>query len=61
MAKETPGVAWRKSSYSNGQGDCVETASADGMVYLRDTKLASASPVLAVNPRAFRALLGSVK
>ena len=29
---------WRKSSYSNGQGgDCVETASGDGLVMVRDT------------------------
>jgi hypothetical protein len=29
---------WRKSSYSDGNGgDCVETASADGVVLVRDT------------------------
>ena len=29
---------WRKSSYSNGQGgDCVETASGNGGVLVRDT------------------------
>lgn len=29
---------WRKSSYSGAQGgDCVETASADGVVMVRDT------------------------
>ena len=31
--------AWRKSSYSNGQGgDCVELASDSGTVMVRDTK-----------------------
>lgn len=30
---------WRKSSYSGAQGgDCIETASADGAVIVRDTK-----------------------
>jgi hypothetical protein len=29
---------WRKSSYSDGNGgDCVETASASGMIQVRDT------------------------
>lgn len=29
---------WRKSSYSGGQGSCVEVAPAPGMVGVRDTK-----------------------
>jgi hypothetical protein len=29
---------WRKSSYSDGNGgDCVETASSDGTIQVRDT------------------------
>ncbi|MGH3251867.1 MAG: DUF397 domain-containing protein [Trebonia sp.] len=28
---------WRKASYSNGQGSCVETASGAGIVAVRDT------------------------
>jgi Domain of unknown function (DUF397) len=28
---------WRKASFSNGQGACVETASAVGTVAVRDT------------------------
>jgi hypothetical protein len=29
---------WRKSSYSDGNGgDCVEAASGDGMIMVRDT------------------------
>jgi Domain of unknown function (DUF397) len=28
---------WRKASYSNGQGQCVETASNAGSVAVRDT------------------------
>jgi hypothetical protein len=31
-------VDWRKSSYSGAQGgECVETASADGAIMVRDT------------------------
>jgi Domain of unknown function (DUF397) len=31
-------VNWRKSSYSTGSGgQCVETASADGVIMVRDT------------------------
>jgi hypothetical protein len=29
---------WRKSSRSNGSGQCVETASASGAVAVRDTE-----------------------
>jgi hypothetical protein len=29
---------WRKSSRSNGSGQCVETASADGAVAIRDSQ-----------------------
>jgi hypothetical protein len=28
---------WRKASYSNGSGQCVETASSAGAVAVRDT------------------------
>jgi hypothetical protein len=28
---------WRKASHSNGQGQCVETASRAGVVAVRDT------------------------
>jgi hypothetical protein len=47
-------VDWRKSSYSGAQGgDCVETASADGMVMVRDTKDRGRGPVLRLTARAF--------
>jgi hypothetical protein len=28
---------WRKASYSNGSGQCVETASGSGAILVRDT------------------------
>lgn len=58
---------WRKSSYSsNGGQSCVEArrrpAGGTGpAVQVRDSTLGDASPVLTVTPRAFRALLGSVR
>jgi hypothetical protein len=30
-------MTWRKSSYSQAQGNCVETASGNGTVMVRDT------------------------
>jgi hypothetical protein len=41
---------WRKSSYSGGSGgQCVEIASADGQVSVRDTKDNERGPVLRVS------------
>jgi Domain of unknown function (DUF397) len=37
MSSNTTYDDWRKASYSNGSGSCVETASADGTVAVRDT------------------------
>jgi hypothetical protein len=30
-------TGWRKASYSNGSGECVETASSVGTIAVRDT------------------------
>ena len=41
------GVTWRKSTYSNNGGNCVEVACLDdGRVAVRDSKAGSAGPVL---------------
>lgn len=61
------GADWKKSSYSsNGGQNCVETrqrqtGNTGPAVQFRDSQLGNESPVLTVTPRAFRALLGSVK
>ncbi|GLF99503.1 DUF397 domain-containing protein [Streptomyces yaizuensis] len=51
---------WVKSSYSGGEGECVEWAPAfavaRGMVPVRDSKQAH-GPVLMVSPRAFDGLV----
>jgi hypothetical protein len=58
-----PGAPWRKSSYSNGQANCVETAviGQDGrFVTVRDSK-APAGPVLTFRPSAWRRFTTNVK
>ncbi|WP_250284627.1 DUF397 domain-containing protein [Frankia sp. CiP1_Cm_nod2] len=41
------GAAWRKSSYSNARGECVEVAFLDGgLIALRDSKDNGTGPVL---------------
>ena len=54
---------WRKSSYSNGQANCVETAftAEDGrQVAVRDSK-APAGPVLTFQPSAWQRFTADVK
>jgi Domain of unknown function (DUF397) len=52
---------WRKSSYSsNGGADCVETASANGAVLVRDTADRDAL-ALSFPARAWQAFTASLK
>ena len=44
---------WRKSTYSNGQANCVETASRPGTVAVRDSK-DSDGPRLAIPAASWR-------
>jgi hypothetical protein len=52
---------WRKSSHSNGSGDCVEAGHAPGAVLIRDTKDNGHGPVLRVSPADWTRLLKSVR
>ncbi|MFB7554485.1 DUF397 domain-containing protein [Streptomyces brevispora] len=48
------GPAWFKSSYSAGNGgDCVEVATADTSVHIRDSKRTD-GPVLSVGSRGWK-------
>ncbi|MCI4062055.1 DUF397 domain-containing protein [Micromonospora sp. R77] len=54
-------VTWRKSTRSNGSGDCVEVAdNLPGVVGLRDSKNPT-GPVLTFGPKAWSLFVGSVK
>ncbi|WP_242888958.1 DUF397 domain-containing protein [Actinomadura litoris] len=52
---------WRKSSYSGGEGgQCVELASLDGSVGIRDSKNPP-SPHITIGREALASLLGQIK
>ncbi|WP_158843033.1 DUF397 domain-containing protein [Saccharothrix deserti] len=51
---------WRKSSRSNGAGNCVELASSVSAFRVRDSKNAS-GPVLQFGGRAMSAFLAGAK
>ncbi|MFF0252036.1 DUF397 domain-containing protein [Micromonospora zamorensis] len=54
-------VTWRKSTRSNGSGDCIEVAdNLAGKVGLRDSK-DPASAVLTFNPESWSLFLWAVK
>jgi Domain of unknown function (DUF397) len=51
---------WRKSSYTTGQGNCVEAASPRGVVAVRDSKDPD-GPVLAFAPETWQAFTNRVR
>jgi hypothetical protein len=60
-ATELVGAAWRKSSYSNSQGNCVEFAQlADGSVAVRNSRFPQ-GPALVYTRAEIKALLEGAK
>ena len=53
-------AAWRKSSYSNPSGNCVEAAELVGGVALRDSRFAD-GPALVFTSATWNAFIRSVK
>ncbi|MEU7715378.1 DUF397 domain-containing protein [Micromonospora chalcea] len=54
-------MTWRKSTRSNGSGNCVEVAdNLPGVVGLRDSK-DPRGPILAFDPAAWSTFVASVK
>ena len=51
---------WRTSSYSNGQSNCVETATQPGTVAVRDSKDPE-GPRLAVTTTSWREFTHAIK
>jgi hypothetical protein len=58
---DRPGLDWRKSSFSGGNGGaCVEVASTDHLVVVRDSKDRS-GPILAFASTEWAAFLAGVR
>jgi hypothetical protein len=56
------GPAWRKSSYSGGNGGaCVEVAGHGGMILVRDTKNHGQGPVQRYTPAAWRTFVSGLR
>jgi hypothetical protein len=51
---------WRKASYSNGSGDCVEVADSARMVLVRDTTDRDGG-TLAFTADSWKAFTGTIK
>jgi len=51
---------WRKSTYSGSNGSCVETASRDGVVMVRDTTNRDGG-TLSFTADAWQAFLGTLR
>jgi len=58
--KTSPRPSWRKSSYSNGQANCVEVAGRPGAIAVRDSK-DPGGPPLAVASSTWRAFTRRIK
>lgn len=55
-------LRWRKSSYSEADGNCLEVAhSASGTISVRDSKQGDSSPVLNFSPREWFAFTQTVR
>ncbi|GHF41115.1 hypothetical protein GCM10018790_18430 [Kitasatospora xanthocidica] len=52
---------WRKSTYSNGDGDCVEVADGiTGIIPVRDSK-DPGGPILSFDANAWRAFVAGIQ
>jgi hypothetical protein len=58
---DTKYIGWRKSSYSSGTGNCVEVATADSTVGVRDSKQHDRGLVLEFSHIAWKAFIRAAK
>ena len=62
MNLDLTGAEWKKSTRSNGSGNCVEVAiNLPGIVAVRDTKDEGTGPVLTFTPAEWDAFVGATK
>jgi len=54
-------TGWRKSSYSNSSGNCVEVTSAERLVAVRDTKQGGRGSRLEYTEAAWRRFVATTK
>jgi hypothetical protein len=54
-------AAWRKSSHSGNEGNCVEAGNVPGAVLVRDTRDHGRGPVLRVTPAGWTRLVESLR
>jgi hypothetical protein len=52
---------WAKSSYSQGDGGCVEWSPTPTAVGIADSKAGTTAPILVVTPTAWQAFVCNVK
>ncbi|MFD4656075.1 DUF397 domain-containing protein [Kitasatospora sp. NPDC058444] len=61
VKRDSRAVKWRKSTYSNGQGNCIEMAdSLASVVPVRDSKDPQ-GPVLSFAPEAWRSFVAGIR
>ncbi|MFF2143147.1 DUF397 domain-containing protein [Kitasatospora sp. NPDC058190] len=61
MNQEFRSARWRKSTYSNGQGDCVEVADGiTGTIPVRDSKDPH-GPALSFTPEAWQSFVTAIQ
>lgn len=60
MSDDVRSTVWRKATYSNSSGSCVEVGKAATSILVRDTTNCS-GPTLTIPALAWRALLAEVR
>jgi hypothetical protein len=60
MSESSGELNWYKSSYSNGEGSCVEVAVTPGILHVRDSKVLN-GPIHSFNPSEWAVFVENVK